>query len=555
MRAGDRLVAEAVRRSGPWPAVLAVAAVAGAGCQLALPFAAGMAIDGMVSAAPDRMTWLTACAVIVAAVVVCETVVVWARGVSGAVASAGLRRRIVGQVLGVGPAMTSKYTEGDLVTRTGLNTEEVGGAPDALVSAVSLLVPTVGGLVALTLIDPLLTVTLAVGIALVVLILRTFLRDSTTVAGGYQEVQGEIAGRLLDALEGARTIAAAGTEEQETRRVLRPLPRLRAHGMHLWRVTATAGVKTGVTVPVLEVAVIAVGGLRLAAGELTVGELFAAARYAVLGLALSTALGYAGRLGRARSAAGRVAGLLDVPPTGYGTRTLPPGYGRVEFRQVATPGLEIPCLVLAGGSATAVVGRSGAGKSLLAALAGRLTDPARGTVLLDGVPLPELSREELRQAVGFAFERPVLVGGTVHDAIGMGRSGPGPVTEAARTACADAFIRRLPGGYATRLEDAPMSVGERQRIGLARAFAQAERLLVLDDATSSLDTVTELQVGEALTGALDGRTRLIVAHRPATAARADEVIWLHDGRVRARGPHRRLWQDPDYQAVFQAAAP
>ncbi|MCG5214243.1 ABC transporter ATP-binding protein [Streptosporangium sp. KLBMP 9127] len=555
MRAADRLVIEAVRRGGPWPSVLAVAAGAGTAGELALPITAGMAIDAMVTGAPDRTAWLIACAAIVVGVMVCETVAVWARGVSGAQASARMRRRILRHVLGVGPSIKGRFAEGDLVTRAGMNAEEVGRAPEALISGLTLLVPTVGGLVALTLIDPVLTLTLAVGIAVILLILRAFLRASTTVAGDYQNVQGEIAGRLLDALEGARTIAATGTAEQEARRVLRPLPRLRAHGLELWRVTATAGVRAGIMVPVLEVAVIAVGGLRLAAGELTVGQLYAAARYAVLGAALSTALGYVGRLARARSAAARVADLLAVPATGYGTRVLPPGSGRVEFEEVAVPGLEVRGLVLAGGSATAVVGRSGAGKSLLAAVAGRLVDPARGTVRLDGVPLPELAQGELRRAVGFAFERPVLVGDTVGEAIGMGAADPGSVHAAATAACADGFIRRLPDGYDTPPDDAPMSVGERQRIGLARAFAQAERLLVLDDATSSLDTVTERQVARTLTGASDGRTRLIVAHRPATAARADQVVWLDAGRVRAQGPHRVLWEDPDYRAVFQAAAP
>ncbi|MEV4185532.1 ATP-binding cassette domain-containing protein, partial [Streptosporangium canum] len=129
------------------------------------------------------------------------------------------------------------------------------------------------------------------------------------------------------------------------------------------------------------------------------------------------------------------------------------------------------------------------------------------------------------------------------------------VRAAARAACADTFVRRLPLGYDTPLEEAPMSGGERQRIGLARAFAHGERLLILDDATSSLDTVTERQVSGALAGELRGRTRLIVAHRVATAAAADRVIWLDGGRVRAYDSHRVLWDDPGYRAVFQVDAP
>ncbi|WP_343963531.1 ABC transporter ATP-binding protein, partial [Streptosporangium amethystogenes] len=128
------------------------------------------------------------------------------------------------------------------------------------------------------------------------------------------------------------------------------------------------------------------------------------------------------------------------------------------------------------------------------------------------------------------------------------------VRAAARAARADTFVRRLPLGYDTPLQEAPMSGGERQRLGLARAFAQGRRLLILDDATSSLDTVTERQVARTLSGVLRDRTRLIVTHRVATAAAADRVIWLDDGRVRACGSHRALWADPAYRAVFQAGA-
>lgn len=570
MRAGDRLVMETVRRGGPWPALLAVTAVAGAAGELALPYVAGRTVDAFTrpEAGSRPAQWLTWCVVIVACVMLCESVGVWARGVSTAHAAAGLRRNLLRHVLGAGPAVTRRFPEGELVTRAGLNTEETGRAPESVTGALALLVPTVGALVALTLIDPLLTLTLAAGIVLVLFVLRAFLRATTTISGGYQEAQGEIAVRLVGALGGARSIAAAGTADLETRRVLAPLDRLRAHGMELWRANASGGVRVGLAVPLAEVAVLAVGGFALAAGELTVGELYAAARYAVLGSALGSALGLVGGLARARSAAERIAGLLQVPVRRHGTRALPPGPGTVEFRGVVADGLAVPSLVIPGGSVTAVVGRSGSGKSLLAALAARLADPAEGTVLLDGVPLDELDRAELRRAVGCAFDRPVLVGDTIADAIALGRrppaTPPGAVVDAAvvdaavvaaaRAARADDFVRRLPEGYATRVADAPLSGGERQRLGLARAFAQGERLLVLDDATSSLDTVTEHQVGHALATGHGGRTRLVVAHRPATAARADQVIWLEDGTVRARGTHRDLWRDPGYRAVFHAAS-
>jgi ATP-binding cassette subfamily B protein len=237
----------------------------------------------------------------------------------------------------------------------------------------------------------------------------------------------------------------------------------------------------------------------------------------------------------------------------YGPQGLPPGPGQLVFLHVTaraegTTLLDRVDLALPGGAAVAVVGRSGAGKSVLAALAARLREPDEGQVVLDGVPLDRLTHAELRDAVGCAFERPVLVGETVADAVGLGLPAD-RVRAAARATCAHDFVSRLPEGYDTLLADAPMSGGEAQRLGLARAW-HAGRLLVLDDATSSLDMVTELQVGRALTADRGRRTRLIVTHRAATAARADLVVWLDAGRVLGVGPHDQLWTAPAYREVF-----
>jgi ATP-binding cassette subfamily B protein len=251
--------------------------------------------------------------------------------------------------------------------------------------------------------------------------------------------------------------------------------------------------------------------------------------------------------------------VLAEPVTAYGAAQVPPGQGAVTFLDVwlgAGPDAVLRGVdaAIAGGEHVAVVGRSGVGKSVLAGLIGRLIEPDSGVVCLDGVPVRELSESSLHSAVAFAFTRPVLLGATVADtiALGAGRRGSVGVSAAARAARAESFIARLPNGYDTALAAAPMSGGEAQRLGLARAFAHPGRVLVLDDATSSLDTVTEHQVAQALAGAT-GRTRVVVAHRASTAARADRVLWLDDGRVRADGTHRSLWNNPGYRALFDDA--
>jgi ATP-binding cassette subfamily B protein len=315
-------------------------------------------------------------------------------------------------------------------------------------------------------------------------------------------------------------------------------------------------------VAMLEIAVIGVAGVLLARGRISAGEMLAAAQYVLLASSLNSLAGVVARLTNARAAAGRLVEILDREPVAYGRRRLPPGRGRVQLRGVTVrAGDEVVLdgvdLVIPGGALVAVVGRSGSGKSLLAALVGRLVDPDEGEVLLDDVPLREIDRGELRRAVGYGFARPALFGDTVADAIGFGADVPPAeqLEEAARAARADDFIRLLPDGYATPLAQAPMSGGECQRVGLARTFAHAGRVVVLDDVAASLDTVTEHHISRVLTGALGDRTRLIVGHRASTVAQMDAVIWLDGGRLRAMAPHDELWQDPEYRSLFEPDEP
>ncbi len=157
---------------------------------------------------------------------------------------------------------------------------------------------------------------------------------------------------------------------------------------------------------------------------------------------------------------------------------------------------------------------------------------------------PRLTRPALRREIGYAFARPALFGATVRDALAFGPTHPpdAQLIESARAARADTFIRRLPNGYDTPLSDAPMSGGELQRTGLARAFAHAYRILILDDATSSLDTVTEVEITDAVLTRYADRTRLIIAHRASTAARTDLVAWLENGTSAPWPPHDPLDQ-------------
>ena len=564
-RQADRLLLSTGRRGGLWTWVLALATLASAGAALLLPAAIGRALDALPGG--GHITWiLLACAGLIAIMVSGKVIGDIAVGASNARCTAWLRMTLIRHLAAIGPAATRRFEPGDLTTRVTRNANEAGQIGVTAVMIGAGLIPPVGGIVALALIDPWVGLTALAGLVAMAGLLRVFVRDNSETIGHYLHSQGQIAARLLDALAGARTIAAAGSIERERGRILQPLGGLRTHGARMWHNQVRVASQSALIGPLLQLIVVGVAGLGVVAGRLTVGELYAASRYAVMAAGIGSAVGFFNKLTRARAGGRRVAELLAEPVTRYGAATLPDrsergGGGRLEFRGVRVSiageavitGLD---LTVPAGATVAVVGQSGAGKSVLAALAGRLTDPERGQVLLDGVALPDLSREQLRGAVGFAFERPALVGDTIEEAINFGSRNRSEekVRRAAATARADTFVERLPQGYRTELAAAPLSGGEVQRLGLARAFAHPYRLLILDDATSSLDTVTERQVGAALTTGGGGQTRLIIAHRVATAARTDLVAWLDRGKLRSLGPHTDLWRDPEYRALFGTEA-
>ncbi|MFE1172894.1 ABC transporter ATP-binding protein [Streptomyces sp. NPDC058773] len=533
--------------------------LASAGAAVALPAVLGHTLDLVLGGRTGLHGALVLCAVLLTAEVLLDALVALTGGVTTARSTAWLRRRGIDQLLSLAPhRVADRFTPGDLVTRLTGNAAEAGTAPTAAATGLAALLTPVGALIALALTDIWLAAVFLVGLPLLTRLLRAFARGSSDSVRRYQRVQADIATRLVEALGGARTIAAAGTAARERDRVLAPLPELGAQGRQMWQIYGRAVVSSSILVPLLTTVVLAVGGIRLAYGSLTVGELLAASRYAALTAGLGGVVGQLNALIRSRAAAHRTGELLTLPAAPQGARPLPAdGPGRLELRAVTVlrggaPALRDIDLVLPGGTTMAVVGHSGAGKSLLAAVAGRLTDPDSGQVLLDGIPLDEADPAQLRREIGYAFERPALFGSTIGDAIGFGPYEPSaPALQAAsRAAGADAFVRRLPDGYAAPLAGAPLSGGEVQRLGLARAFAHAGRLLVLDDATSSLDSVTELHVSRALVDEVRTGSRLLIAHRVSSAARADLVAWLENGRLRAVAPHDRLWADADYRAVF-----
>ncbi|GAA1976114.1 ABC transporter ATP-binding protein [Catenulispora subtropica] len=556
-RSADRLLRHVVRSAPRWPVVLTFAVLASSVASLLLPATLAGAVNSALAGRGGGA--YVPCLAALALLVSAEALTQLADPYATADATALLRGDFLRHATAAGRVPDSA-TPGDLVARLTGSAAEAGTAVTSVIYTAAQIAMSLGAVVALTALYPPLALTFLVTAPTSFFLVQRHLRRTTGLVVGYQEGQGSVAALLLDALAGIRTIAASGTIEREIERVLRPVPELSLRGRALWQSQRRIAWYSALLAPGTQIAILVTAGYAVATGALSPGGLLAALGYSTVGLSFfGTAQSLLG-LARARGGAARLAAVLDQPVPAPGTLPLPPGGGQLEFRSVRvtrgdTAVLDRLDLTVPAGSCVALVGRSGSGKSLLAALAGRLTEPQAGAVLLDGVPVDRIRPEELRAAVAYAFADPSLPGDTLRDAIALA---PWPipddrVREAACAAQADAFIRRLPDGYRTAPSRAPFSGGERQRVGLARAVAHGGRLTVLDDATSSLDTVTEAVLDRALDRALSGRTRLVVTHRAAVAARADQVAWLHDGRIRALAPHAELWRDPDYQAVFRSS--
>lgn len=305
------------------------------------------------------------------------------------------------------------------------------------------------------------------------------------------------------------------------------------------------------------VAVAVVGGLQVATGQITVGNIQAFIQYVrQFNWPLTQVASMYNTLQSGVASAERVFELLDEPeeprdraaalPSLNGQRPT----GRVEFEHVSfayrpgTPVIEDLSFVAEPGSAVAIVGPTGVGKTTLVNLLMRFYDVDSGRILIDGVDITSVSRDSLRSRIGMVLQDTWLFGGTIAENIAYGRpdATDDEVIEAATAAYVDRFVHTLPNGYQTWVSDdgGNISAGEKQLITIARAFLARPQLLILDEATSSVDTRTELLVQHAMRELRRGRTSFLIAHRLSTIRDADVILVMESGRIVEHGNHAEL---------------
>ncbi|HET6682159.1 MAG TPA: ABC transporter ATP-binding protein [Gaiella sp.] len=315
-----------------------------------------------------------------------------------------------------------------------------------------------------------------------------------------------------------------------------------------------------------QAAVLLEAGRLVVSGSLSLGDFFLFNLLLAMLIVPLRSLGmWIGQAQRATAAGERIFDVLDEPE-GVADRPnaipLPPGRGEIRFENVSfgyhadRHVIEDVDLTIAAGRTVALIGHTGSGKTTLAALVPRFYDASEGRVLVDGVDVRDLTRRSLRREVGVISQDPFLFSATVRENIAFGASDATDerVVDAARAAQAHEFVEALQDGYDTVIGERgiTLSGGQRQRLAIARAILIDPRILVLDDATASVDATTEARIRDGLREVMRGRTTIIIAHRLSTIQLADEVVVLEHGRVTARGTQAELLEENEvYRELHQ----
>jgi ABC-type multidrug transport system fused ATPase/permease subunit len=540
-------------------AVTAATALGLMACSLTLPYLTGRVIDDVLRGG-DRNRLLPLCLAVVGVGLLRACFAVTRRLLSGRISLGvefDLRQRMFGNLLRLSFGYFDRTSVGQLMSRATSDLQAVRfflgyGLIFFFMHVSTLVLATT----ILLIIDwQLALLSLVVGPALVVVAAR-YSRRSHPVLVDVQQKVAEVTQTAEESVVGIRVIKAFGREPEQGVRFAGSAIRAFDRSMDANRLQSFYQPLMAF-LPSLGLAVVlAVGGLQTIDGGLTLGEFVQFYLYLMMLIWPFRMIGMlVGTAQRAVAGGRRIFEVLDAAPDltdRDGALPLPAGGGTIRFERASfgydrgRPVLSDVDLEVEAGRTVALIGPTGSGKSTLVQLIPRYYDATEGRVLVDGVDVRDLRLRDLRRAVGVVAQEPFLFSASIREniAYGVERADEEEVRAAARLAQADAFIRELPDGYDTVIGERGymLSGGQRQRVAIARAVLTNPRVLILDEATASVDASTEREIQAALRSVMAGRTTFVIAHRLSTIALADELVVIDGARIVARGTHEELYE-------------
>ncbi|WP_409343831.1 ABC transporter ATP-binding protein [Paenibacillus sp. MBLB4367] len=477
---------------------------------------------------------------------------------------AALRDRLWKKFLALPVSYYDNHRTGETISRMTNDTAVVKGLiTEHLANFFTGLISIIGSLATLFYLDWQMTLTMLVAVPFAVLIMGPLGRQMFKISKGLQDETAGFTTVLNQVLSEIRLVKSSNAETGEYRNGKAGITNLLRFGLKEAKVQAMIAPLMGFTMMMLLVILIGYGGMRVSSGALTAGELVAFILYLVqIMMPMGQFAQFFTQLQKARGATERIIETLEASEEDHTSgRELQNANRPIVLEDVSFAyetgeqvlyevGFTIPP-----GKVTAIVGPSGGGKTTLFSILERFYVPQSGTVKLGEDPIDAFTLRSWRSRIGYVSQESPLIAGTIRDNIcyGLEREiGAEELDRAAAMAYADQFINDLPDRYDTEVGErgVKLSGGQRQRIGIARALLRDPQILMLDEATSSLDSKSEIVVQKALENLMKGRTTLVIAHRLSTVVDAHQIIFIEKGTVTGSGTHEQLLQSHNLYREF-----
>ena len=568
--AGWRLVADELRRQWPYLALVLFCAAVWSGGRIGIPILTGYTIDRAIDlpGGADMGLLLTLVLVVVAVAAVQGAAASARRYLAMRISyrvEANLRTALYNRVNGLSFDYYDKTATGQLMSRASADLHEIQQLVVTIPINTAFLLMAIGAFVALLTVHVWLAIGSMAVYPLVSIITMRFYNRLFSATARVQQGLGDMTDAVEENIAGARLVRSFGREEHEIKRVGAVVEEIYNDQMEVARLRTIYTPLFAFLPAIGQLIILAYGGWLVLEGSVTVGQFVAFFQLLTILVWPMQGLGEIIASGqRAMTSAARVWNVIRTEPTVQErphARSLPDGAGEVQFQDVTfgyqpeRPVLRHFDLRVPAGTAVALVGPTGCGKSTVARLLSRFYDTNNGAITIDGTDIRDLKLRELRRNVGIVFEDTFLFSDSIRNNIAYGNvdASDDEIEHAAEIAQATEFIERLPEGYDTVVGEQGFSLsgGQRQRVAIARAVLMQPRVLILDDATSSVDARMEEEIRNALRRVMEGRTTIIISHRLSTIALADQVVLMDEGRVADMGTHTELMlSNPRYAEVL-----